>query len=111
MYRLCLMTAIVVWAGAVLAPDARAGCSCVCYDGRMLPSCSNTYDIPPICPATICTRPSITPSPPLTTRSNNCRDEQFCDQFNRCEWRNSCDKSATKPGNDSSSNNPLSNNR
>lgn len=92
MYRLLLAMAIVVSAALIQMSVANAGCSCVCYDGRMLPSCSNTFDIPPICPATTCSRPSVTPSPPLTTRSTNCRDEQVCDQFNRCQWRNSCDE-------------------
>lgn len=105
MYRLSLTIAIVVLAGLFQMPNARAGCSCACYDGRMLASCSSTFDIPPICPATSCSRPSVTPSPPLTTRSS-CRDEQVCDKFNRCQWKNTCDEQDKTKSSD-----PLSNNR
>ncbi len=107
MYRLFLATAIVVLAGSIWMPGANAGCACACYDGRMLATCSNSFDIPPICPAATCSRPSVTPSPPVATGSS-CRDEQVCDKFDRCHWKNSCDD--RKPD-DPLSNNPLTNNR
>ncbi len=107
MSRLCLAFAIVILAVSMQARSASAGCSCACYDGRMMASCSNSFDIPPICPATTCARPSVMPSPPLTMGST-CRDQQVCDKFNRCQWINSCDDA--KKVEDPLSNNPSTNN-
>jgi hypothetical protein len=90
MYRLFL--AIAILGASIYATGASAGCSCGCYDGKAMPICSNSYDIPPICPATICTRPSITPIPPIGSRSSSCREVQVCDAFQRCVWKNPCDK-------------------
>lgn len=71
---------------------AVAGCYCNCAEGQMQPVCTNSYDVPPICPATPCARPTtprISP-PPLAGSRSTCRDQQVCDAFQRCQWKVVC---------------------
>jgi hypothetical protein len=72
---------------------ALAGCSCSCVDGRVQASCSSSYDIKPICPAMPCATPSvrgITPVGPPSAGAHACREQQVCDSFRRCEWKQMC---------------------
>lgn len=96
----CLRSTIRTVALMVLmgtAGDAGAACVCRCVGGQMQPLCSNSLDIPPICPPTICplTPPSIapidTPSiPPIGT--SFCRQRQVLDPYSGSyEWRRVCE--------------------
>ena len=88
-------TAVLI-AGFFLAGHATAACVCRCVDGEMRPLCSNSIEIPPICPPTVCsiTPPSIAPIqaprvPPIGT--TNCRQAQVLNpRTGQYEWREVC---------------------
>lgn len=92
MLRLILALAF----GGAIMVAAQAGCVCRCVDGQMQPLCSSSIDLPPICPATLCslTPPSIAPLPstqlpPLGT--SHCSQRQVLNPATRqYEWRNIC---------------------
>lgn len=81
---LALIAATMMGGGA-----AQAGCACVCVDGNVVPSCTSTLDIPPICPMRACTQPNVRPPPPIITRGA-CADTQVCDPYGHCEWKSVC---------------------
>ena len=86
---------LLLFVTAILAmpvTGASAGCYCSCTDGQVKPACTNSYDIPPICPATTCARSSTSTlgPPPLAGARSTCRDQQVCDAFQRCEWKTVC---------------------
>lgn len=76
--------------------DAMAECVCRCTNGENVPLCSNTLEIPPICPPRVCpiTPPSIEPIkaprlPPLGTQS--CWQQQVLNPYtNQYEWQRVC---------------------
>lgn len=89
--------AAAMLAGVALSPgDALAACQCRCVNGEMRPICSNSIEIPPICPPTICpiVPPSIAPIttprvPPVGTQT--CRQVQILNPATgRYEWREVC---------------------
>jgi hypothetical protein len=88
--RLLLVTTFL--AVTLCATQTFAGCSCACVDGQMRPACSNSYDIAPICPSTTCARSTTSGlgPPPLAGSRSSCRDQQVCDNFQRCEWKTVC---------------------
>lgn len=87
--RVLLVAAALV---VLQTSEAAAGCYCKCVEGQMQPTCTNSYDVAPVCPATPCARPSIPhlSSPPLAGSRSSCRDQQVCDAFGRCEWKVVC---------------------
>jgi hypothetical protein len=76
-------------AAMMTAAAAHAGCACVCLDGNVVPSCSSSLDIPPICPMRTCTQPTVRPPLPIGAR-RACADTQVCDQYGHCEWKPVC---------------------
>ena len=55
--------ALIVVASSFLTLTAQAKCVCQCVEGRLLPRCTTSTDIPPACPMSVCamTPPSIAP--------------------------------------------------
>lgn len=80
---------LAVWVLASAAGSAQAGCSCDCVDGNVVPACSSTLDIPPICPMRTCTQPTIRPPVGIITR-RSCVDTQVCDIYGNCQWNPVC---------------------
>ena len=89
------LSLILLFMGAMSVP-AEAGCVCRCVNGNMQPICSSTLDIPPICPARVC---SVSPSrvepvpstalPPSGTTS--CRQVQVKNPYTgQYEWKRVC---------------------
>lgn len=76
--------------------EASAACRCACVNGEVVPLCSSSLDIPPICPPRICpiVPPAIEPIqppriPPLGT--DQCRMAQVLNpRTGRYEWREVC---------------------
>jgi hypothetical protein len=76
--------------------QAVGACRCACVNGEVVPLCSNSLDLPPICPPRICpiVPPSIEPIqrpriPPLGT--SECRMKQVLNNATgRYEWREVC---------------------
>ena len=58
-----LRLALVVVASEFFTIAAHATCVCQCVEGRLLPRCTSSSDIPPVCPMSVCamTPPSIAP--------------------------------------------------
>lgn len=79
-------------AGLLGAQSASAGCYCTCSQGRMVPACSGSFDIPPICPATVCVAPSARQAPPMVSPGlhSACKNNQICDAFGRCKPAPNC---------------------
>jgi len=80
---------LALMAATVAGAESKAGCSCMCVDGNMVPACSNTLDIPPICPMRTCTQPTVRPPPGNRTR-RACAYTQVCDRYGHCEWKPVC---------------------
>lgn len=66
--------------------EAGAACRCACVNGEVVPLCSNSLEIPPICPPRVCpiVPPAIAPIqppriPPLGT--NACRMKQVLNSW------------------------------
>jgi hypothetical protein len=76
-------------AAVTMGATAQAGCACMCVDGNVVPACSSTLDIPPICPMRTCTQPTVRPPLGITSR-RACADTQVCDQYGHCEWKPVC---------------------
>ncbi len=85
----------------VLLPTlAAASCSCACVGGQATPICSNSLEIPPPCPATVCplVTPANPPTPPPTQPqtlspdpTKRCVDQQIYNpQTGQYEWRRLC---------------------
>jgi hypothetical protein len=91
-----LPTTIVLAALALPLP-ALGNCVCRCVDGEMVPTCSSSMDLPPICPPTICplVPPSIQPLqppvvPPIGT--THCEQRQvWSEARQRYVWREICE--------------------
>ena len=69
----------LVLAALSLPLPALATCVCRCVDGEMVPICTSSIDLPPICPPTICplVPPSIQPiQPPVVPPIGTTRCEQ-----------------------------------
>jgi hypothetical protein len=81
----------------LISTAAYAECECQCVNGQMQSMCSNTTDIPRICPPSICpmTPPSVTPimppmvAPPGATRCHS--DQIYNPVTGMYEWRSACD--------------------
>ena len=71
-------------------------CVCRCVNGEMTPLCSNSLDLPPICPPTICpiVPPSVQPISPLyipPIGTSQCQNKQILNQrTGQYEWRLIC---------------------
>ena len=87
-----LLLVVTALAAATHSTISFAGCHCACLDGQLRPACTNSYDIPPICPTTTCARPTTSSlgPPPLAGSRSSCRDQRVCDAFQRCEWKTVC---------------------
>lgn len=76
--------------------EASAVCRCACVNGEVVALCSNSLEIPPICPPRICpiVPPAIEPIqppriPPLGT--SDCRMMQVLNpRTGRYEWKQIC---------------------
>jgi hypothetical protein len=75
---------------------SRAHCYCRCVDGKVLPLCTNTVEVPPVCAARVCPpgpaslAPVVAPKlPPVGTTV--CRQAQVCDHRGNCRWRQVCE--------------------
>jgi hypothetical protein len=68
---------------------ANAGCACQCVDGQIQPACTNTFDIPPICSLRTCPF-DLTPRKPPLGGASACKQEQECDIYGHCEWKQVC---------------------
>lgn len=88
-----LMALITV---CVFMNPAFAACICRCVDGSMQPICSNTIEVPPICPPTVCqiVPPSVQPiAPPIVPPigTNSCQNQQVLNPYtNQYEWKLIC---------------------
>jgi hypothetical protein len=87
----------LVLAALSLPLPALATCVCRCVDGEMVPICTSSLDLPPICPPTICpiVAPSIQPvEPPVVPPIGTTRCEQkqvWSDVQQRYVWREICE--------------------
>jgi hypothetical protein len=80
----------------LISTYAFASCICRCVNGEMIPICSSSIDLPPICPPTICpiVPPSVQPInppviPPIGT--SQCQNKQVLNQrTGQYEWRLIC---------------------
>jgi hypothetical protein len=88
---------LILLAGIVLCSNvSHAGCECRCVNGQVVPLCSSTLDLPPICPPRICqiVPPAVRPIdppriPPLGAK--DCRSEQVYNPgTGQYEWRQVC---------------------
>jgi len=78
------------------AREARAACRCACVNGEVVALCSDSLEMPPICPPRICpiVPPAIEPIqppriPPLGT--SQCRMKQVLNpSTGRYEWKEVC---------------------
>jgi len=81
---------------AAVPTGSHASCVCRCVDGEMVPLCTSSIDLPPICPPTICplVPPSIAPIqppviPPIGT--THCEQKQVWSEVRgEYVWREVC---------------------
>jgi hypothetical protein len=89
-----IFQAALVLAAAALPTVVYGGCSCVCSGGVRQASCSNPYEIPPICSQTLCPFGPVSTAPnlaPITgPRKSSCSEVKQCDTYGHCEWRRRC---------------------
>ena len=89
--------AILVFAALSFPAIARATCVCRCVDGEMVPICTSSIEVPPICPPTICplVPPSVRPiEPPVVPPVGTTRCEQkqvWSETQKRYVWREICE--------------------
>jgi hypothetical protein len=96
MIMLLRILAVCLILAVLSVGNVSASCVCRCVNGQMVPLCSSTIEIPPICPPTICgiVPPSIQPIPrpmipPIGTTS--CAPQQVMNPYTRqYEWRTIC---------------------
>jgi len=74
---------------AISSTLADAGCVCACVDGQIRPSCSNAFEIPPICALRTCPYGSTPKTPPLGGRGA-CAQVKSCDIYGHCVWKQVC---------------------
>jgi hypothetical protein len=80
----------------LISTNSFGNCVCRCVNGEMTPLCSNSLDLPPICPPTICpiVPPSIQPISPLyipPIGTSQCQNKQILNQrTGQYEWRLIC---------------------
>ena len=80
----------------LLTSNSFGNCVCRCVNGQMTPICSNSIDIPPICPPTVCqlVPPSVQPITPPTIPpigTSQCQNKQVLNPYtNRYEWKLIC---------------------
>ncbi len=93
MIRSLVVSAVLV---ATLPAPANAACVCRCINGQNQPVCSQVYEVPPICPPTVCmvAPPSVDQVqpyrlPPIGT--SRCRREQVFDNDRGWIWTSVCD--------------------
>ncbi len=94
---LALLISGGVWLWSVM--PAAASCSCACVDGQPRPICSNSLEVPTVCPPTVCpmtmaptqpAQPAAT-SPVVTGTQQTCADRQvYNPQTGQNEWRRLC---------------------
>jgi hypothetical protein len=91
--RLVALTIIGV---GLLPTSASATCVCRCVNGEMQSICSNSIEVPPICPPTVCqiVPPSVAPVPtPMVPPigATSCEPEQVLNPHTQqYEWRTIC---------------------
>lgn len=93
MFQYFLATLVVA---ALLPTGASASCICRCVNGEMLPICSNSVEVPPVCPPAVCqvVPPSVAPVqtpmvPPVGASS--CAPEQVLNPYtHQYEWQSIC---------------------
>jgi hypothetical protein len=91
--RLVALTIIGV---GLLPTTVSATCVCRCVNGEMQPICSNSIEVPPICPPTVCqiVPPSVAPVPtPMVPPigATSCEPEQVLNPYTQqYEWRTIC---------------------
>jgi hypothetical protein len=78
---ICLIVAVSTY--------ANAGCLCQCVDGQIVPACTNTFDIPPICPLRTCPFGQGLSPPPIGGRPS-CAQVETCDVYGHCTWKYVC---------------------
>ena len=76
-------------AAAAISAAAYAGCACVCFDGNVVPSCTSSLDIPPICQTRTCAPPTVRPPLGIISR-RACADTRVCDPYGHCAWKLVC---------------------
>jgi hypothetical protein len=80
----------------LISTNSFGNCVCRCVNGEMTPLCSNSLDLPPICPPTICpiVPPSVQPISPLyipPIGTSQCQNKQILNQrTGQYEWRLIC---------------------
>ncbi len=84
--------AIAFGLAVMLSTPASAECTCQCVGEVAQPYCTNALDVPPVCPATLCTLNTPPVAPPSLTplQSNQCGQSRVCDAFGNCTWREIC---------------------
>ena len=71
------------------------GCSCTCVDGWRRGSCSNVYEVPPVCAQIPCpfnhisTAPNLAPVRGLRA-TPTCGEVKQCDLYDNCQWKWVC---------------------
>lgn len=95
--RIIKMKKILLFVSLIfISYGVNAGCRCVCMGGQNQPVCSNSLDLPPICPPRVCPiePPSIAPIqsprvPPIGTKT--CTQKQVYDDYSGTyKWKEIC---------------------
>ena len=68
---------------------ALAGCTCGCSEGEVRASCTNSYEVPPICALKTCPFVPRAGGPALGT-SSRCRLVRNCDVHGFCSEHYQC---------------------
>lgn len=75
---------------------ANANCVCRCVDGQMQAICSNTMQMPPNCPMTMCPTapPTAAPMPSMRMQphgTTSCSNQQVLNPYTgQYEWKQIC---------------------
>lgn len=96
-----LVSFLLIFAGTIfflffINTLVEASCTCTCVNGQQQALCTNTMDLPPLCPPRICplVSPSVQPLqqpklPPLGT--SYCSNQQVLNPYTGMyEWRQVC---------------------
>ena len=91
MFKKLLIVLLLIFSQTIYA-----NCVCRCMNGEMVPICSNTMEMPPMCPSQMCpmTPPSMKPMDPMTMPpmgTKSCTNQQVLNTYtHQYEWKLIC---------------------
>lgn len=64
----------------LIAGSAYGRCDCTCIDGQMVPACTSSLEVPPLCTQQYCSvQPSISPIGPIDSQVDNPVSKGVCE--------------------------------